>query len=90
MTLTLPYTWGPIRGEVAGEHKEIYWSGLGDPRLRFSVNLLGAPAMAGTDYQKFRRTPRTILGFSFRVPFPLGQYDSDRVVNLGSNRWAFR
>lgn len=90
LTLTLPYTWGPTRGEIAGDYKEVYSSGLGDPRLRFSVNLFGAPAMKVPEFQKFRRTHRTIVGFSFRVQFPLGQYDSNRVVNLGSNRWAFK
>jgi len=90
LTLTLPYTWGPTQGEVSGDFQEVHLSGLGDPRLRFSVNLLGAPAMTIPEFQEFRRRHRTILGLALRVQFPLGQYDSSRFVNLGSNRWAFK
>ena len=90
LTLTLPYTWGPTQGEVLGDFQEVNLSGLGDPRLRFSVNLLGAPAMTVPEFQEFRRRHRTILGLALRVQFPLGQYDSSRVVNLGTNRWTFK
>jgi len=90
LTLTLPYTWGPTQGEALGDFQEVHLSGLGDPRLRFSVNLLGGPAMTVPEFQEFRRKPGTILGLAFRVQFPLGQYDSSRLVNLGSNRWAFK
>ena len=90
LTLTLPYMWGPTWGSIAGEFKKVYSSGLGDPRLRFSVNLLGAPAMKAPEFQKFRRTHGTVLGLAVRVQFPLGQYDPSRVVNLGSNRWGFK
>ena len=31
-----------------------------------------------------------IIGASFAVTAPIGQYDSSRVVNLGTNRWSFR
>jgi hypothetical protein len=90
LTLTLPYAWGPSQGEVLGDFQQVHLSGLGDPRLRFSVNLLGAPAMTIPEFQEFRRKHRTILGLAFRVQFPLGQYDPNRLVNLGSNRWAFK
>lgn len=41
------------------------------------------------EFQKFRQDPGNILGVSLRVVAPTGQYDSNRSVNLGSNRWAF-
>lgn len=30
------------------------------------------------------------VGASLQVGAPLGQYDPDRLVNLGTNRWSFR
>ena len=32
----------------------------------------------------------TILGAAVLVKMPLGQYDSEKLINLGSNRWSFR
>jgi len=89
ITLTLPYPWGPTQGKVNGDVVNAHSSGLGDPRFRFSVNLMGAPAMTIPEFQAFRRSPGTILGFAFRIQPPLGQYDSHRLINLGSNRWSF-
>jgi hypothetical protein len=35
-------------------------------------------------------TEGTIVGAELLVSIPLGQYDAQRLINLGSNRWAFR
>lgn len=31
-----------------------------------------------------------IVGGSFRVGLPLGQYDEDKLLNIGLNRWSFK
>jgi hypothetical protein len=31
-----------------------------------------------------------IIGASVRVSMPPGQYDKNRLVNLGTNRWSIR
>ena len=70
---------------VAGKPAERDVSGLNDPRLRFSVNFYGAPALSMQEFAGYRQD--LIVGASVQVSAPLGQYDSSRLVNLGSNRW---
>jgi hypothetical protein len=59
-----------------------------DPAFRLTVNLYGAPAMGLAEFRSYRQD--LIVGVSFQVGVPLGQYDPDRLVNLGTNRWTFR
>jgi hypothetical protein len=83
-----PYLWGPIQGTAFGEFDRIRRSGLRDPRFRFGVNLRGAPAMNMKEFSQYRQ--KTNIGFSAIVVPPLGQYDPNRLINLGSNRWSFK
>lgn len=91
--LSLPYAWGDAEGVVfAGtpreERKFRSLSGFGDVRVKGSMNLLGPRAASP---EQFRTAPRkTILGVSLTVQAPTGQYDETRLVNLGTNRWAFK
>jgi hypothetical protein len=61
---------------------------LADARLRFSVNLWGGPAMPLKKFMRWRQ--RTLIGASLTLVTPTGQYDPARLVNPGSNRWAFK
>ena len=63
-------------------------SGLVDPSLRVSLNLAGAPALSLSEFASYRQD--LITGVSVQVTAPLGQYDPNRLVNLGSNRWMLR
>jgi len=65
-------------------------SGIGDVSALLSINLIGAPTMDLESYQAFRKKPRAILGASVKVVAPNGQYDADRLINVGTNRWAIR
>ena len=41
--------------------------------------------------EEFAKAPkRTILGVSLSVQAPTGQYEPTRLINLGTNRWAFK
>ncbi len=87
-SILLPYAWGRISGDVFEERREVTRAGLADLRLRFAVNLLGTPALSPKEFAT--RAPRTTLGASLTVGAPSGQYDAARLINLGSNRWAFK
>jgi hypothetical protein len=83
-----PYSWLSGTGEFQGSAVSRKVDGLGDPALRLSVNLLGAPALTPQQFRSYRQD--LIIGVSLQVVAPLGQYDSTRVVNLGTNRWSFK
>jgi hypothetical protein len=86
--MVIPYADGEWTGAVSGRDSSASRTGFGDPRLRLAVNIAGAPAMRKSGFRDYR--PRSIVGASFQVIAPLGQYDPSKLINLGSNRWAFR
>ena len=58
--------------------------------VTLSVNLLGAPTMTSKDFQALRADPHPILGASLKVVAPTGQYDPNRLLNTGGNRWGVK
>ena len=83
-----PYASLSGTADVAGQPREREVSGWADPRLRVSVNLVGAPALSLREIQAYRQN--VIVGLSLQAWAPVGQYDTDRVVNLGANRWVIK
>jgi hypothetical protein len=88
VTAGLPYVWGDISGKVAEQAQRITRSGLADTRLKVSVNLWGTPALKPAEF--VRQPPRTNIGTSLSVAAPSGQYLADKLINVGTNRWAFK
>lgn len=86
--IVLPYAKLSGSALYTGELREREVAGLGDPRLRLSVNLYGAPALSVQEFASYRQD--LIVGASLQVSAPAGQYDSDKLVNIGTNRWAFK
>ena len=81
----LPYSQLSGSAMVAGQPRERDVSGLNDPLFRFSVNFYGSPALSLQEFANYRQD--VIIGASVQVSAPLGQYDQDKLVNLGNNRW---
>ena len=81
----LPYSQLSGSARVGSQVLERNVSGLNDPRFRFSVNFYGAPALSIQEFANYRQD--LIIGASIQVSAPLGQYDENRLVNLGNNRW---
>jgi hypothetical protein len=63
-------------------------SGLGDIVLGATVGLVGAPDLALQDYVNFR--PGFASGVLAKLYLPTGEYDSDQLFNLGTNRWSLQ
>ena len=91
-SITVAQTWadGDTQGIFQDEPFVRDTTGPLDTVVRGSINLTGAPAMAAADFQNLRAKPRPILGASLTVSAPTGSYDNDRVINLGTNRWAIK
>lgn len=81
----LPYSWLSGTAEFASQPRDRETAGFGDARLRFSLNLYGAPALPLREFAAYRQD--TIVGASLQLSIPSGQYDADKLVNIGSNRW---
>jgi hypothetical protein len=88
--LELPYSRGTSKGFVGQYPVQTEFSGLSDLGLTLTVNLLGAPSMTREDFLELRADPHPIVGASLKVIAPTGQYDSDKLINVGTNRWATR
>ena len=63
-------------------------NGFGDGRIKFGINLIGSPVLAPKDFQQFQE--HTVLGASVVISVPIGQYFSDKLINIGSNRWGIK
>jgi len=83
--VVIPYAWLSGDAEYAGQPVAREVSGFGGPRLRLSMNFIGAPSLSMKEFVKYHQD--LIVGASLQVGLPAGQYDADRLINIGSNRW---
>ena len=88
--LSQPYSRGDTKGFVEDVFRERHVSGVADTRIRLAVNLKGAPTMDVAGFQALRREPQPIIGASVLVQVPTGDYESDKVINIGTNRWSIK
>jgi hypothetical protein len=84
----LPFAEVSGSAKLAGQEHERQVFGLADPLLRVSVNFFGAPALSMEEFPTYRQD--IIVGASLQVTAPLGQYDSTKLLNVGTNRWSFK
>lgn len=89
VTAALPYVWGEVSGNVAEQRRSVTRSGLADADFRFAINIVGSPALNPRGFAAAKHN-NFILAASLSVRPPTGQYDPVKLINLGTNRWAFR
>ncbi len=84
----LPYARLDGTADYRGSSVERKVSGFGDPKVRLSMNFVGAPALSPREFATYRQD--LIVGGSVQVSIPAGQYDQQRLVNIGTNRWYIK
>lgn len=75
----------PAGGSIT---RGVHENGLGDPYFAFKIGLVGAPGLTLAEFMKHK--PEFQLYAYGGVFVPVGDYDADRLLNFGTNRWAFR
>ena len=84
-----PYSFAEFKGALNQIDTSTTRNGFGDPLLRVSMLLIGSPPLKPAEFVKHEKE-KFKLGVFFRVRVPVGQYDSNKLINLGTNRWAFK
>ena len=79
---------GEVNGKVINTSKSGESSGIGDIIIGGVIGLNGAPAMTPKDFSTYK--PEFGVGLLMELTLPTGEYDSNKLFNLGSNRWSTR
>jgi len=86
--IALPFVEGTVSGNVMEQARQVTRQGIDDIGLRFGINFIGGPALSPAQFAQ--REPETSVGASFAVLAPTGDYNPSHLINIGSNRWAFK
>ncbi len=83
------YVEGRWTGLLDGAPAKATRQGFSDTFVRFSMNLIGAPPLKGSEFGAYRASKKvdTIVGVALAVRLPTGEYFEDRLINLGQNRF---
>jgi hypothetical protein len=84
----LPYVCASGRALLDGEPKSRSICGRGDTQLRVNYNFIGSPAVELSNFAK--RKKGVVMGASLQLSLPTGQYDNDKLLNIGANRWYIK
>lgn len=71
-----------------GEYTEGRRCEYADPVAKLTWNFSGAPALAPKDFASW--VPGLVVGASIAIGAPVGDYDSDHLINAGANRWKVK
>jgi hypothetical protein len=76
-------------GVTPGDSLRQSASGYGDPSVQLDVNLFGTSQLKST-VDMVNYEPTWTLDAAVLLAFPIGEYDKDKLVNMGLNRWYGR
>jgi hypothetical protein len=84
----VPYTFLSGTADYMGQTVARNVDGFANSSFRLSINFYGAPALTLKEFADWEQD--LIIGASFRVNTPWGQYDDRKLVNIGTNTWSFK
>jgi hypothetical protein len=87
-TILTPYVWGDVSGNVGEDRHAVTRAGIGDMRMRFSMQFMGGTALTPPEFA--RRPPQAVVGGALTVIAPTGEYLPDKLINISAHRWAFK
>lgn len=92
LDVQVPYQRGTWDGLLNGVPTTVRRDGLADPRVRLSMNVYGSPALEPEAYRDYIKNEeeRTVAGIACAVRVPLGEYNEDKLINLGEHRFSFQ
>jgi len=77
-----------LGGSINGTKIQGSITGAGDSSYTLAMLLKGGPALSAAQFESYK--PTTTLGVSLAVTAPTGLYHPNKILNLGSDRWAFK
>ena len=77
-----------LGGSIEGTNVHGSTAGAGDSSYTLAMLLKGGPALTEAQFVDYQ--PATTLGVSLTAAAPTGLYKSNKILNLGSNRWSFK
>lgn len=80
--------WARVSGDLRGTPISGSNDGFGDPVIMVTKTFKGAPALPLPQFVGYEQD--TIVAGLLAIEVPLGKYDRDRILNIGTNRWAFK
>ena len=76
-------------GQTAGAAFSQSSSGYADPIVQIDINLVGTPPLRST-VDLLNYEPTWTIDAAVMLGVPIGEYDEDKLVNMGLNRWYGR
>jgi hypothetical protein len=92
VSVAVPYAWANVSLSTANRGVTPSKQGLADSYAHLTVGLVNTPALAPAEfgaYMQQNNPPVVVYGLMAVLP-PTGDYQNDRLVNIGTNRWTFR
>jgi len=77
-----------LNGSISGTRVSGSTVGAGDSSYEAAMLIMGGPALSVAEFANYQ--PKTTVGISLGVTAPTGSYESDRILNVGAERWSFK
>ena len=88
LKFALPWTASDWKGSIEDIPASRNKQGIGDAWVGLDWLFSGAPALTLEQFPQYQ--PGRVFGLGLRLSIPTGDYDSKKLLNLGSNRWSLR